>query len=475
MLHLVMTIIVGLLTQPTDPLQTGPQGGTNTPPQQSDRVPLEGEHFISNEVGITMTLPKGSIITSQKTGPSPFFVIRDGSRTPAWSLRLESVPSSDPTAEAMIRRMMLSGDKKDSTIEILREQSLTINGEPAYLAWVRERLEDGQNVVFGWIVLPQGRLMGQLHYLVGTVITIPDRYPLVQPELEAAMGTIQLRGPEKAGELAYREAENAKTFLAGLSEETLKASTNHRTCRRIYRPGQDGEPDEEIAYSVFSIEAAPMGTLQPGSFSELYRHDEQEEGLLVKVHSRIVVDADREIYIDMLGQYWLAWDLSHEAWTAFVTRRQRAATRTEKEYGFRTKQTLGDPRSRIVVIKQDDEINLRQPYEWVTPSPWMPRALTWTLGMFLPREEPLSMSYAFFDHRQSDPQIGTRRDDWTPSGSTANQWLLQTWMDDAGLPTKGVYGIDGLLRQNNPDGVIVETTTPDRIELIWNQAGLKTS
>ena len=217
-----------------------------------------------------------------------------------------------------------------------------------------------------------------------------------------------------------------------------------------------------------------MGTIQTSRLSDLYTPDEEEEGLLVRVHSRVVGNADRGIYMDMLGLYWVAWDLSHESWTASVTRRQGAATRHEKEFGFRTRQTLGQPRPRLVVIKQDDEINLREPYEWQVPEPWMPRTLTWTLGLLLPREKPVAMSYAFLDHRQSAPQLGTRRDEWTPQSPGDSTWILQTWLDDSGLPTTGEYGPTGLIRQRNPDGLIVEATSPERIEQLWKLAGLQT-
>ena len=188
----------------------------------------------------------------------------------------------------------------------------------------------------------------------------------------------------------------------------------------------------------------------------------------------MVADASRQIYLDMLGLYWVAWDLSHEAWTAHVTRRQRAATRTEKEFGTRSAPSLGEPRSKITVIKQDDEINLREPYEWETPEPWMPRPLSWILGLLLPRDEPLKMSYAFFDHRHTTPKLGSRRDEWSPRTPGDSVWELKTWLDDSGLPVIADYGPEGLLIQRNPDSLMIETSDPAQIQRYWDQAGLET-
>ncbi|MEE2906263.1 MAG: hypothetical protein VX527_00375 [Planctomycetota bacterium] len=475
--HLAMSFILFLGFQgPATPAKSSPPPSTveSVPASQPLIGTVDGQVFISNEVGISMTLPSGSMVASRKSGQNPFFVVRDGANQPAWSLRLESVPSNDPSAESMIRRLMLSQDKEETAIEVLKEEAWTINGTPGHLAWVREKLPNGNDVIFGWLVLPQGRLAGQLHYMVATIITMPAYLELIRPEMEAALGSISLRGPRMANQFAQIEADNTAQILANLKEEDLRSITGHRSYRRIYRPGKDGEADQEVAYSIFTVEAASMGEIKPGRISDMFSPDEEEEGLLVRVHSRVVGDAERGIYMDMLGLYWLAWDMSHEAWTATVTRRQGAATRHEKEFGFRTRQTLGQPRPRIVVIKQDDEINLREPYEWEAPSPWMPRALTWTMGLFLPRVEPLAMSYAFFDHRQNTPQLGTRRDEWSPQSLGDSTWILQTWLDDSGLPTTGEYGPTGLIRQHNPDGLVVETTTADRIELIWKQSGLET-
>ena len=176
----------------------------------------------------------------------------------------------------------------------------------------------------------------------------------------------------------------------------------------------------------------------------------------------------------MLGLYWMAFDLSHESWTARVTRRQGAATRVEKEFGFRPRTTLGQPRPRVVVIKQDDEINLRESYEWEAPDPWMPRPMTWMLGYMLPRTEDLAMSYACIDHREKVPTLGTRRDEWSLDPQVPDQWQLQTWLDDSGLPTSGFYTEEGLVKQRNADGMMIETTSPEQLQMIWRNAGLKT-
>ncbi|MCH2132401.1 MAG: hypothetical protein MK116_01500 [Phycisphaerales bacterium] len=423
---------------------------------------------------MTMILPPGSVVANRQAGDTPFFLVRDGADPPLWSLRLESVPSDEPTAEAMIRRLMMTQDGTEPSLAILHDQPFSAGETKGHLVWVQEMLANNEEVIFGWMVLPQGRVAGRLRYLVATAITLPQNLAAARTQLEPALASISPRNPVLANLRARIEADATRDFLKQVGPDRLRSLAGHQSYRRVYRPGSAGSPDQEVAYSVFNIEAAPMGAIQVRKSPDSYTADEQEEGLLVRIHSRVVGDLDRGIYLDMLGLYWVAWDLSHEAWTANVTRRQGDAIRTEKEFGFRTPISLGEPRPRLVVIKQDDEINLREPYEWETPDPWMPRPLTWILGLMLDRDEPLKMSYAFFDHRHTTPMLGSRRDEWAAKQPGGDTWVLKTWLDDSGLPALAEYGPDGLIQQRNPDGLIIESTTPDQIKQVWDLAGLST-
>ena len=435
-----------------------------------------GDLFLSNEVGMSMRLPRGAVVVTRQYQPNAFFLVRDGMPKPRWSLRLESLQSDDPTAEILIKRLMLTQGqgKENPDLKILKDIPFSTQETHGHLTWVQETLPDDSQVIFGWLVVPQGRIAGKLHYIIATAVTVPELFPETQDVLEQALKTLVVRGPQVASERAATEAQATRTFLEGLSEDQLRAMDGHTSIRRAYRPGTNGQPDEEVAYTIFSIETQPMGAIHNNRPETDYTPAEKEEGILVKVHSRVVADKTRNIYLDMLGLYWMAFDLSHESWTARVTRRQGAATRVEKEFGFRPRTTLGQPRPRVVVIKQDDEINLREPYEWETPDPWMPRPMTWMLGYLLPRTTDVAMSYACIDHREKVPTLGTRRDEWSPDSQNPNQWRLQTWLDDSGLPTSGFYSSEGLVKQRNADGMLIERTSPEQLQMIWENAGLKT-
>ncbi|MBG83276.1 MAG: hypothetical protein CMJ40_01880 [Phycisphaerae bacterium] len=459
-------------------------GALEMPQAQSPSIPAAdkqapsplGDLFLSNEVGMSLQLPKNAVVVTRQYQPNAFFLVRDGMAKPRWSLRLESLQSDDPTAEILIKRLMLAQEQgKDSPdLEILKDTPFSTEESTGHLIWVKETLPDDSQVIFGWLVVPQGRIAGKLHYIIATAVTVPAMFPDTQTVLEKAFKTILVRGPQVAIERAITEAQATRTFLEGLTEERLRAMDGHTSVRRAYRPGKNGQPDEEIAYTIFSIETQPMGVIHNNRPESDYSPAEKEEGILVKVHSRVVADKSRDIYLDMLGLYWMAFDLSHESWTARVTRRQGAATRVEKEFGFRPRTTLGQPRPRVVVIKQDDEINLREPYEWEAPDPWMPRPMTWMLGYLLPRTGEVAMSYACIDHREKVPTLGTRRDEWSPDSTNPDQWQLQTWLDDSGLPTSGLYDDEGLVNQRNADGMLIETTSPEQLKMIWDAAGLKT-
>lgn len=469
--------MIGLSSGLASAAPEGPQNRGSSPPRADNQASQSlGDLFLSNEVGMSMRLPTGAVVVTRQSQPNAFFLVRDGMSNPRWSLRLESIQSDDPTAEILIKRLMLAQGqgKKSPDIQILKDSTFTTSETSGHLTWVQETLPDDSQVIFGWLVIPQGRIAGKLHYIIATAVTVPAAMDQSQAVLEKALKTLNVRGPQVASERASTEAKATQTFLDGLTQERLRAMDGHTSIRRAFRKGIDGQPDQEIAYTIFSIEAQPMGSIHNTRQESDYTPAELEEGILVKVHSRVVADKSRGIYLDMLGLYWMAFDLSHESWTARVTRRQGAATRVEKEFGFRPRTTLGQPRSRVVVVKQDDEINLREPYEWEVPEPWMPRPMTWMLGHLLPRDESLAMSYACIDHRQKVPTLGTRRDEWSRDGAGDSQWRLQTWLDDSGLPTSGIYGDDGLMNQRNADGMLIETTTPEQLQVIWDIAGLKT-
>ena len=152
MLHLVLTFSLGMGFQGSENLLQNPPPPSSESPRAVDQTLLgdqESQVFLSNEIGISMKLPPNSTVTTRRSGQNPFYMVRDGAKQPSWSLRLESVASNDPSAEAMVRRRMLSQDRNESSIEILKEQAVNVDGTPGYLSWVREQLPNGNDVVFG--------------------------------------------------------------------------------------------------------------------------------------------------------------------------------------------------------------------------------------------------------------------------------------------------------------------------------------
>ena len=176
----------------------------------------------------------------------------------------------------------------------------------------------------------------------------------------------------------------------------------------------------------------------------------------------------------MLSLQWVSWDLQREAWTIVATRRQGEAHMTENEVGFRTEPSLGSPRARLHVIKQDDDIGLRQPYEWVVPDGWLPRPLAGLLSRLVPQQQ---QSYAFitYDHTGSTPSLALRTDAWTTDASLPNRWNLESRIGEQGLPARATYDRNAnLLRLVQPSGNIIEPSTVDDIQQRWDRAGLET-
>ena len=116
-----------MMLHSTDRALGGPQiipsqaFSTSNADKQSESI--LGDLFLSNEVGLSLRLPQGAVVVSRQSQPNAFFLVRDGEPKPRWSLRLESLQSDDPTAEILIKRLILTqGQEKEiPNLEILKD------------------------------------------------------------------------------------------------------------------------------------------------------------------------------------------------------------------------------------------------------------------------------------------------------------------------------------------------------------------
>ena len=431
---------------------------------------LGTETIVSNSLGLALEVPDGTLQTgASQAGQPAFLVLREGGSMPSWSMRIERLVSEVSTSDALLLELVSKGQSVDRDFEILERSSLPIGAQEASIIWISEPQGDGSAVIFGWLVLPTTKK----DYLVATVITLPESWEKTRNTMLPVFQSIRTQNSQMIAQDRQSMLQRGQEILNQIDEASLRKLIGFKELRRIYADG-GMSGDREIGYSLIEVAEAPRGTIKRHRNPERYSKEEQEMGFLVLEHSRIVSDAEREVYVDLLSLQWLSWDLQKEAWTITATRRQGEARATETEVGFRTEQSLSSPRPRLHVIKQDDDIGLRQPYEWTVPDGWLPRPLTGLISRLIP-QQPQQIAFVVYDHTATVPSLTMRQDSWTRDTEMPDRWVLESRVGEQGFPTRVLYDRNAnLLRLNQPGGNTIEPSTVAEIQRLWDQAGLKT-
>ena len=430
---------------------------------------LGSETIYSNSLGLSLEVPDGTNqVGASQPGQPAFLVLREGSTPPRWSLRIERLVSEAETATDLLLDLIGRGESQGSSVEILAREPIQIGDQKASTTWISESQSGGKKVVFGWLVLPTARN----DYVVATAITLPSQWETTREDMTAIFSSLSVQDPKSM--VVDRESmlQRGNQLVESLTEDDLRKLIGFKELRRIYRDGSG--TDTEIGYSLIEVAEAPRGMIKRQRSPDRYSAEEQEQGLLVMEHSRIVADAQRQIYVDLLSLQWMSWDMQREAWAITATRRQGEARATETEVGFRTEPSLGSPRPRLHVIKQDDEIGLRQPYEWVVPEGWLPRPLTGLVSRLIPHQ-PQQIAFVIYDHTSQVPALTIRTDEWSPDSTIAGRWILESRVGEQGFPTRTLFDRSGnFLRLAQPGGNTIEPSTVADIQRRWDQAGLRT-
>ena len=257
-----------------------------------------------------------------------------------------------------------------------------------------------------------------------------------------------------------------------MTAERLQTLVGLRQWVRIYRPatGANGT-DQELGYALLNIEEGSKAAVQSGDTQV-----GQDQGLLVTVQARLVVDAQRSIYRDSIGLYWMAWDQSEEIWSVRGTQRQGAAEISEAESGLRVARTTGNPRPELIVIRAGRESNTRTPSRWTLPEVYLSQPLGWILGRLLPTTPDAEGEYCyyFYDYTSESPSLSRRLDHWAPAQDGTGQWVLTSRLSPTATTSTARYDADGtLIEQRTADGVVTVPTTSAELDRIWQAKKLR--
>lgn len=472
-LHAVALTVAGHLAGAGSAQDNGPQ----RPPQTTPPVPLElgapepGHQWVLlDPLGAAFQVPRKTSVVHRPDDSAPHLLLRDGAPKPTWSLRAEIVEPPAPAgvagpqtpAEAVILGPEALGSA--DAAEVLHNSARTVQGRLGHEAWITQTLSDGAPVVFGWLAVP--RSDGQV--MLFTAVTTPALMPLANAPIEQMFHSITPTDTPEALAGANAAVDRGMAAIEAIDRHRLESLLGLRRVLRIWRPTAQGTP-RELGFGILTVEEAPMDAVRPDDGLPGPASD-QVQGLLVTLHLRYAIDPAADKYLDQVARMWMAWDASEERWYLNSTRKQRGLQAKDTEFGIRTAPSVGQPRPRLMVIRQDDS-GVRAPFENEVPRGWLPRPLEWLLADLAPRREGDIMAWPAWDRGSAAPRMLLRRDQWTrnPDGS----WTLTTWEGMDALPSTTLVTRRGPVSTSKADGTRIEVSTDEAIAALWQSAGLR--
>lgn len=469
---LLSGLLVLILPQPPARAQATPDEGQA---RLFHQMGLEPAEFNAEALGLSLHLPEKANVQVTRVGDRPAYIVADAPQPTYWRMQIELVtlapppvdePLTIPDTDGFLDRIL----SRQSDYQVLLRESHSYGGMDGRLCYIQRTGAQGDSVINGWLVLPSGRSS----LIVISISALPSVFPDLKPLFDKSFGTIRVKTQEERSIEDRARVEAARNILASITPERLRALVGAQQWFRTYRPAaQDGSTaEQEIACSVVEVVQAPRGALKPNRDVGKYTPLEKEQGIMVKVQGRVVVDAPRGVYFDSVAMYWMAWDQSSEAWSVLGTHRQGEASRTEGETGLRTAPSVGNPIPHLTVVRADPA-----PYEWDVPEVYLSQTLAWLLGRLLPRDvtEPTFYTWYFYNARGMRPALTLRYDRWEPLSDGSGHWQLSTLLSKDQPPDVSIYAADGtLIRRARPTGEITEPASREQILRLWKAKGLRT-
>jgi hypothetical protein len=432
--------------------------------------------FEAEALGLKINLPADSSISGERIDGQVVVAVSDDPSTPTWTMRIQPLTSTldNPSAAAQIDQLMHELKITKQEYQVVFNAAHKVGALSGQLCYLRTEPRPGQKVISGWLLLPTS----DRTFMVFSMQTLPEHLARVRPLLESSFATIQLRSAEELARERKALLDAGGALIESFKPEQLKALVGLQQWHRVYTPAQSqGSPDTEIGYSLLEVLEAKKGAVEPGKAESEYDRGERTPGLMIRVQGRVVVDAQRGVYYDSIGLYWMAWDQSQETWSIRGTQWQGDAEWSEAETGIRAPYMPGVP-TKITVIKSVLSTNSREPYDWLVPDVYLSQPLHWLLGRLLPTDITSDRQYRcyFYNFANRQAQLSQRTDLWGPLNDGSGNFRLITRLTSDSPPITTLYNGKGeLVRRVHPDGSVTEPSKVEVIHQLWKSSGLKLS
>lgn len=434
-------------------------------PADIDPYALEESSLIAPSLGLQLLLPKDAKVNSdQRPGMLSYLILDGAGENPTWSMRIQLLNSTqqNPTASGLVEQYLRSVGA-DKTLINEPVNYANKNGHQLFVE--KSATLDRSAAVLGWVILPTS----QRTFIVFSVKTSPERFPLLFGQLKASFSTIALLDNDQKNAQRMAELARARAIISTFTPSKLKTLIGREAWYRIYTPSQSGKrlDDKEMGYMTLRCDQGMRGQLNPNKNTSKFTQMESEQGLMVTVDLRILLNQPN-LYHDVHSQYWLAWDRSSESWSTLSTRRRgNKVLKTTSETGIKQ---FG----HLTVITSDKDSMTREPKEWtISDSAYLSQPELFLLGALLPRDKPLTEGMSFYSYDTNKKSMPLRTDTWEPAKDGSGNWILTTRSAKELTSVKQVFDPNGnLLRRISDNGIFFESIDRDELRKLWHSKGL---
>jgi hypothetical protein len=356
-------------------------------------------------------------------------------------------------------------------LTVLSSKEVMISGVTGWQAFLTDTKADDP-LVNGYLILPG---QGPPFIVISFVCTLSD-FPRMRSTLEASLASVTIDSPQRISDEREARLTAGAALIASFDVATLKELAGLDQWFRHYHPAAQGEAsgDIEIGVSHIFVREGKRGELNAERKPSQYDKAERQDGLLLTVQGRVILDGERQIYYDTLAQYWMSWDNAVEAWSIVASRKHKDNAISEAETGYRIAKSIGEPNGVLHVVKSGVEGANRDPRQWALPDYYLAQPFSWLLGHLMASTNAPAGDYSFYAYDSGLGSLSLRQDVWEPTPGGEGAGALTSRFTAQAPPVTSHFDSAGkLVRRERPDGSLTVPTTVQEIQRIWNARGLQ--
>ena len=470
------------------------QPPTGTPPKPAKQpspsaVQLAEEVYHVDEVGLSMRLPADTMVEATRIGDRVTRQVAPSDAT--WIMNIQTPKTKNP--EATIQQAMddtvaliqgsvgvMDPDQKvvlETQAKIIdRVSNLKINGTAAERVYISVPRENSDRLVKGYTIFKAS----PTQFVVFELLVAESQFQKARPLYETSVGTAVFEGSE--GESAARAAaiKSGAAFLATVTPDDYAAASGDgkELWQRLYRPAPSGSPAdaEELGYRGVKFWKGKRGEIDPSRPKSTWSKTDQEDGWLVQVRGRLVIDKAR--VADTIGIYFMTPDRSEEAWSVRTAVRRRDgkpdpnAKDREKAQEITAMETGARTGKELEILVKESGMAAERIKPFFQEEGYLSQFETFLLHRLLVAKR-IQTEVGFYAYQSRTRKVSMRRDDVSREPGTRGAWEIKTSYFDDTASQSSLYNERGeLISAELGDGRVWEPVNPELLMHLWQQKGL---